>query len=84
MMKISFGLKDFQQLEYAVELKAVLFTYDSDFSKISQQWKNDGKTHYGIFYIHPLTTTIGECIRKIKDYAELFDPEELINQFIFL
>ncbi|MDW7680929.1 MAG: DUF5615 family PIN-like protein, partial [bacterium] len=63
------GLNDEQQLECAVRKKASFFTYDSDFFDIGKRWASEGKIHYGIFYIHPLNTNIGDCIRKIKEYA---------------
>ncbi|MBC8183111.1 DUF5615 family PIN-like protein [candidate division KSB1 bacterium] len=78
------GLKDEQQLEYAVSIRASFFTYDNDFFKIAKDWSDSGKNHFGIFYVHPLSSTIGECIRKLKEYSELFEPEDVMNQIIFL
>jgi len=78
------GLSDEQQLQFAVEKKAALFNYDTDFFEISKHWSDAVKTHYGIFYTHPISANIGECIRKLKEYAELFNPDDIINQIIFL
>lgn len=77
------GLSDEQQLEYAVSIKACFFTYDTDFLGIAKRWANEGKEHFGIFYTHPLDITIGECIRKLKEYAELFDIDDVKDQIIF-
>jgi len=38
-----------------------------------------GLKRIGIFYIHPLKSSIGESIRKLKEYAELFDINILIQ-----
>ena len=78
------GLSDEQQLKYAASKKACLFTYDADFFKICTNWAKQDKEHFGIFYIHPLSITIGECIRKLKEYAELFEQEDVKNQILFL
>ena len=78
------GLGDEQQLEYAVRIGASFFTYDNDFFEISKMWADNKKQHFGIFYAHPLNITIGECIRKLKEYAELFNEEDVKNQIIFL
>ncbi|MBN2001386.1 DUF5615 family PIN-like protein [candidate division KSB1 bacterium] len=78
------GLSDIEQLEYAVSIKACLFTYDTDFFQIAKIWATKGKTHWGIFYIHPQKTTIGYCIQKLKEYAELYNIEETKNRIIFL
>jgi hypothetical protein len=78
------GLKDEQQLEYAVSIKASFFTYDNDFFMIAKKWSDLRKNHFGVFYVHPLNSTIGECIRKLKEYSELFEPEDVMNQIIFL
>jgi len=56
------GLSDEQQLEFAASKKASFFTYDADFFDIAKRWSSEGKIHYGIFYIHPLNTSIGDCI----------------------
>ncbi len=77
------GLSDEQQLVFATQHQACLFTYDTDFFNIAKEWARTEKIHDRIFYIHPLNTTIGETIRKLKQYAELFDLEDVKNQIIF-
>ncbi|HDL19115.1 MAG TPA: hypothetical protein ENH29_08675 [Bacteroidetes bacterium] len=67
------GLSDEQQLKYASQEDACLFTYDFDFVHISQQWLQEGREHPGIFIIHPLHATIVDCIRKLKEFAEIMD-----------
>jgi hypothetical protein len=40
--------------------------------------------HWGVIYAHQDKLTIGECIRRIKEIVELFEPEDLRNHIEFL
>ncbi|MEM2107916.1 MAG: DUF5615 family PIN-like protein [Candidatus Bathyarchaeia archaeon] len=73
------GLTDEEQLQTAIENKAVIFTHDADFIKIALN-----KNHLGIIYVHQQKTTVGECIRKLKTIVETKTAEEMENQIIFL
>lgn len=75
------GLSDEEQLKYAIEEKAVIFTHDDDFLSIIAESKIE---HYGIIYVHPQHLLIGECIRRLKTIAETISPEEMHNRIIFL
>ena len=61
------GLTDEEQLSFAKEQKASLFTHDTDFLRIAAQWIEKGKTHRGVIYCHQTAYGIGDCIRLAGD-----------------
>ena len=71
-------------LERATELGRVLFTHDDDFLAIAARWKNEGREHAGIIYVHQLRLSIGEMIDNLEYVALAHSPEELHNQVLFL
>lgn len=75
---------DEAQLEYAATMRAVLFTHDEDFLSIAKQWRVQGKEHWGIIYVHQGSLSVGECIRRLKDVADTFDPEDMRNYVEYL
>lgn len=78
------GLSDEEQLEYAAKEHAVFFTHDTDLISISNQWIVSGKAHWGIIYVHQDSLSIGQCIYRLKDYADLLEPDEMKNRLEFL
>ncbi len=42
------GLTDEEQLIFAMEEKATIFTHDTDFLRIAAQWVDEGRTHCGV------------------------------------
>jgi predicted nuclease of predicted toxin-antitoxin system len=73
------GLTDEEQLETAIQERAVIFTHDVDFIKIAIN-----KNHPSIIYVHQQKMIIGECIKRLKIIAETKTSEQLHNQIIFL
>ena len=78
------GLTDEEQLIFAKEEKATIFTHDTDFLRIAAQWIDRGRTHSGVIYCHQNAYGIGECIRKLKMLVTVLTQEEMINQIEFL
>jgi len=78
------GLGDEEQLEYACRERAVVFTHDPDFLALAQQWTAQGKEHWGVIYVHEQKLGIGECIRRLVDYALFLDADEMKNRIEFL
>jgi len=78
------GLTDEQQLIYASENELPLFTHDADFLKLAHHWAITGQNHWGIVYVHPQKLNVGECIRRLKILADLFDADDLRNHIEFL
>jgi predicted nuclease of predicted toxin-antitoxin system len=73
------GMTDEQQLETATNLKAAIFTHDTDFIRMPIH-----KNHSGKIYVHQQKMSIGECIKKLKIIAETTSPQEIQNKTIFL
>ena len=63
------GLADEEQLIFAREEKATIFTHDTDFFRIAAQWIDDGRTHHGVIYCHQNAHGIGDCARNLKMLA---------------
>ncbi len=78
------GLSDEDHLEYAAQAKAALFTHDADFLRLAQTWAEEPKTHWGIIYVHTAQLSVGECIRRLKEMADVLEPEDLIDRVEFL
>ncbi len=75
------GLSDEEQLEYAMNEEAVIFTHDDDFLSLVIE---SGRGHYGIIYVHQQRLSIGECIRRLKTIAETKTSNEMRNHVLFL
>lgn len=78
------GLTDEEQLIFANEKRATIFTHDTDFLRIAARWFDEGRTHHGIIYCHQKDYAIGECIRKLKLLATILTSEDMINHIEFL
>lgn len=79
--KGNLGLSDEEQLRYALEEKATIFTHDDDFLSMAAE---SGIEHCGIIYVHQQHISIGECIRRLKAIVETTSPEEMHNRILFL
>jgi predicted nuclease of predicted toxin-antitoxin system len=77
-------IDDEAQMEYATREQAVLFTHDTDLLVISRRWMEEDRKHWGVIYIHQDSLSIGECIRRLKDYADILEAEDMINRVEFL
>ena len=73
------GMTDEEQLETAIQNKAVIFTNDADFLRIASDSK-----HFGVIYVHQRKLSVGECIKRLKVLAETGRREEMRNKIIFL
>lgn len=78
------GLRDEEQLAYAAQEQAVIFTYDPDFILLANYWIQQGKNHWGVIYVHQQTFSLGECIRRLMDYALMLEAEDMKNRMEFL
>jgi predicted nuclease of predicted toxin-antitoxin system len=78
------GLTDPQQLEYAVDNHMVIFTHDADFLTLANEYKSRDRLHWGIIYVHQDKLSLGECIRRLKELAELFELNDFQNHIAFL
>ena len=78
------GLSDNEQLSYACQEKAVLFTHDADFLRAAKKWSEQGTEHWGIIYVHEKKLTIGETIRRLMDYVSILEAEDIKSCVEFL
>ena len=78
------GLTDEEQLTYARNHKAAIFTHDADFLRVAAKWMEEGKTHYGIIYCHQKSYPLGECVRRLRVRTSVLTSEDMINHIEFL
>ncbi len=78
------GLTDEEQLFFASQEEATIFTHDADFLRIAAKWNDEGKTHCGVIYCHQNAYRIGDCIRNLKILATVLTSEDMINHIEFL
>ena len=78
------GLTDEEQLIFATQEKATIFTQDTDFLRIAAQWYEERRTYRGVIYCHQTTYAIGDCIRNLKILATVLTSEDMINHIEFL
>ncbi len=78
------AVDDEEQLEYAKSMGTCLFTHDDDLLKVAKKWRNQGKIHNGIIYVHQQKLRVSETIRKLKLLVETVSLEEMKNHIEFL
>jgi len=78
------GFTDEEQLIFAKDEKAAIFTHDIDFLRLAVKWIEEGKRHYGVIYSHQKDYSIGECIRRLKLLSTILTSEDMINHIEFL
>jgi predicted nuclease of predicted toxin-antitoxin system len=78
------GLTDEEQLIFARDEKATIFTHDTDFLRIAAQWIDERRTHFGVIYCHQNAYRIGDCIRNLRILATVLTQEDMINHIEFL
>jgi len=69
------GLTDEEQLVFARQERATIFTHDTDFLRIAARWTDEGRIHNGVIYCHLTAYGIGDCIRKLRILANVFTSE---------
>ncbi|MBE2201191.1 MAG: DUF5615 family PIN-like protein [Anaerolinea sp.] len=78
------GLSDQEQLTYAHDQNAVIFSHDDDFLRLAHLWAKQGRPHSGVIYVHQEKIGLGECVRRLEEIALLFDREDFLNHIEFL
>jgi len=78
------GLTDEEQLTFASQEVATIFTHDTDFLRIAARWSDEGRTHNGVIYCHITAYGIGDCIRNLKILATVLTSEDMIDHIEFL
>ena len=80
----SHQLDDASLLDRANELKRVLFSQDDDLLTEAAERQKSSRAFYGVIYAHPLRISIGKCVEDLELIAKACDPEDLLNQVVFL
>jgi len=75
------GLTDVEQIQYATEEEATIFTHDDDFLSLVAE---SDREHRGIIYVHQQKLSTGDCIRRIKALVQIKTPEDMKNHIEFL
>lgn len=78
------GLTDEEQLAFATARQMAIFTHDTDFLRLAAVRSESGHEHWGIIYVHQDRVSIGDCIHRLKEIADLLEPEDLHNHIEFL
>jgi predicted nuclease of predicted toxin-antitoxin system len=78
------GLTDYEQLTYALNEKATIFTHDTDFLKIAAKWMTEERTHHGITYGHQASYSIGEYVLKLRTLTSVLTSDDIVKHIEFL
>ncbi len=78
------GFTDEEQLAFAGNEKAIIFTHDTDFLMIGPRCMEQMKDHHGIIYCHQKTYSVGQCIRRLRALTSVLTSEDMINHIEFL
>jgi hypothetical protein len=78
------GWSDEEQLAYACREQAALFTHDQDFLRIAHRWASEGREHWGVIYASQQKLAIGDCVRRLIEYATILTAEDMQNRIEFL
>lgn len=74
---------DETQFAFAAKHKRAIVTNNfKDFSELCDQYKTEGKLHYGVIFTTKCSITI--MIRRLKKLLETLSLEEMINQIRWL
>jgi len=75
---------DDELLERARLLGRLLFTQDIGFKALAEQWQAEGRPFAGLAFGHQLGATIGQLVRDLELLALGTDPQEWVNQIVYL
>ena len=71
-------------LDRATALGRVLFTQDRHLLQEAALRQRENRPFAGIIYVHPLTLTIGQCIRDLELAAKACDAKDFSNKLEYL
>ena len=71
-------------LDRATALGRVLFTQDEDLLAEAAARQARGRSFASIIYAHQLQVTIGACIEDLELIAVVFEPQEIVDQLVYL
>jgi hypothetical protein len=77
-------LPDDQLLDRATDLGRLLFTRDPDLLAEAVARLRTGKTFATVIFARQIQVSIGQCITDLEIIARTADPDEAINQVVYL
>lgn len=77
-------LDDSLLLNRATELNRPLYTQDDDLLSEAHHRINEEISFAGVIYSHQLNSPIGRCVNDLEIIAKASEPEDLLNQIIFI
>jgi hypothetical protein len=77
-------LEDAALLDRAGALGRVLFTRDDDLLAEATKRQRAGISFHGVIYAHQLRVSIGRCVQYLEVVAKVGEPEDLMDQIMFL
>lgn len=72
-------LSDDALLERAGELERVLFTQDTRFKAMAEDWQRQGRPFAGLIFGRQLGGTIGQFVKDLELIARASEPGEWLN-----
>lgn len=77
-------LADPELLDRTTGLGRALFSRDDDLLAEAVRRQRSGIRFYGVIFAHQLRVSIGQCIDDLETIAKAAEPEDVINQIVFL
>jgi hypothetical protein len=75
---------DVSLLDRAMGLGRVMFSFDADMVRIAAERQREGIRFAGLAFAHPTHISVGECIRDLEILAKSGQPEDVVNEVVFL
>jgi Domain of unknown function (DUF5615) len=66
-------------LDRATQLGRIIFTHDTHFKAVAEDWQRQGKTFSGLLFGNQLGVTIGTYVKDLELIAKATDPPEWVN-----
>jgi len=77
-------LTDRELLERARELRRVVFTHDTRFKALAEDWQRQGQQFAGLIFGRQLGGTVGQFVRDLELIALACDPDDCWNTVQYL
>ena len=72
-------MTDEKLLQRATELRRIIFTQDSRFKAMAEDWQRQGKTFAGLLFGNQLGVTVGTYVKDLELIAKATEPAEWVN-----
>ena len=72
-------MTDEERLQRATELGRLIFTQDTRFKALAEDWQRQGKTFAGLLFGNQAGVTVGTYVRVLELIAKATDSAEWVN-----